>query len=71
MANRTPISSKLKLTISYQNEEGADKTRQLTLAHLKNGAAPDAITATVDAIAALHSDPVTAITEVIENEITA
>ena len=34
MAERTPVSSKLKLTVSYQDGSGAQKTRQVTLAHV-------------------------------------
>ena len=69
MAERTPVSSKLKLTVSYQDGSGAQKTRQVTLAHLKSGAEPanivDVVTAT------LQDDPFTAIREVVEHEISA
>ena len=45
MAERTAISSKLKLTVSYQDHEGAQKKRQMTFAHLKPSAEPESITA--------------------------
>lgn len=71
MAERTAISSKLKLTVSYQDHEGAQKKRQMTFAHLKPSAEPESITAVATAIGTLQDDPITSIREVIENEITA
>ena len=71
MAERTAISSKLKLTVSYQDHEGAQKKRQMTFAHLKPSAEPESITAAAAAIGTLQDDPITSIREVIENESTA
>lgn len=71
MAERTALSTKLKLTISYQDSQGQSKTRQLTMAHLKNNAEPANIAAAVGAVGTLQDDPITAIREVVENEITA
>lgn len=71
MAERTAISSKLKLTVSYQDQEGAQKTRQMTFAHLKPAAAPENIAAAAAAIGTLQDDPITIIREVVEHEITA
>ncbi len=71
MAERTAVSTKLKLTMSYQDGTGASKTRQVTMAHLKNGADPENIAAAVGAVGSLQDDPITAIREVVENEITA
>lgn len=71
MAERTEISTKLKLTVSYQDDAGETKNRQMTLANLKSGAAPDSIIAAVAAIGTLQDDPITAIREVTETEITA
>ncbi len=71
MAECTAISSKLKLTVSYQDHEGAQKKRQMTFAHLKPSAEPESITAVATAIGTLQDDPITSIREVIENEITA
>ena len=63
MATRTAVSSKLKLTVSYTDDGGKDKTRQITLANLK---------ANVEAAnATLQNDPVSKIVEVTENEISA
>lgn len=71
MAERTAISSKLKLTVSYQDHKGAQKKRQMTFAHLKPSAEHESITAVATAIGTLQDDPITSIREVIENEITA
>ncbi len=71
MAERTAISSKLKLTVSYQDHEGTQKKRQMTFAHLKPSAEPENIAAAAAAIGTLQDDPITSIREVIENEITA
>ena len=69
MATRTVVSSKLKLTVSYMDDGGKDKTRQVTLANLKANVEPATIISTADAIATLQDDPVSKITEVTENEI--
>jgi hypothetical protein len=69
MATRTVVSSKLKLTVSYMDGDGKDKTRQVTLANLKANVEPATIISTADAIATLQDDPVSKITEVTENEI--
>ena len=50
MAERTAISSKLKLTVSYQDHEGTQKKRQMTFAHLKPSAEPENIAAAAAAI---------------------
>ena len=71
MAERTPVSSNLKLTVSYQDGSGAQKTRQVTLAHLKSGAEPANIVDVVTALGTLQDDPFTAIREVVEHEISA
>ena len=63
MATRTAVSSKLKLTVSYTDDGGKDKTRQITLANLKANVE--------EAIATLQNDPVSKIVEVTENEISA
>lgn len=71
MAERTPISSKLKLTVSYQDGSGAQKKRQVTMAHLKSGAEPANIVDVVTALGTLQDDPFTSIHEVVEHEISA
>ena len=71
MAERTPISSKLKLTVSYQDGSGAQKKRQVTMAHLKSGAEPTNIIDVVTALGTLQDDPFTSIREIVEHEISA
>lgn len=71
MAKRAVVSSKLKLTVTYMNEEGKEKNRQVTLANLKANVEPANIVSAAGAIATLQNDPVSKIVEVTENEITA
>ncbi|MCH4166771.1 MAG: DUF1659 domain-containing protein [Megasphaera sp.] len=71
MATRTAVSSKLKLTVSYTDDGGNDKTRQVTLANLKANVEAANIINAADAIATLQNDPVSKIVEVTENEISA
>ena len=52
-------------------EDGAQKTRQVTLAHLKSGAEPANIVDVVTALGTLQDDPFTVIREVVEHEISA
>ena len=71
MATRTAVSSKLKLTVSYTDDGGKDKTRQITLANLKANVEAANIIQAAEAIATLQNDPVSKIIEVTENEISA
>lgn len=71
MAERTALSNKLKLAVSYQTDDGTQKKRQVTMAHLKAGAEPANIVDVVTARGTLQDDTFTAIREVVENEISA
>lgn len=71
MATRTAVSNKLKLTVSYTDDGGKDKNRQVTLANLKTNVEAGNIINAVEAIATLQNDPVSKIVEVAEHEISA
>ena len=61
-AERKAISSKLKLVISYNDENDNLCEKSVQMRNLVTG---------VNAIGTLYEDPITGIHEVVENEITA
>ena len=64
-AERKAISGKLKLVISYNDENDNLCEKSVQMRNLVNGADP------ANAIGTLYEDPITGIHEVVENEITA
>ena len=70
MAERSAVSSKLKLVLSYQTttaKRGANRYRCATSSSMPTPA--NVITA-VDAIGTLYENPIVTVREVVENEIT-
>jgi hypothetical protein len=67
-AERKVVSSKLKLVISYNDENDNLCEKSVQMRNLVNGADP---ATAVNAIGTLYEDPITGIHEVVENEITA
>ncbi|WP_101912366.1 DUF1659 domain-containing protein [Megasphaera vaginalis (ex Bordigoni et al. 2020)] len=69
MANRVPVSSKLKLVVSYVDEASKERKRELSFRDLKAGSEPAAIAAASAALAGLQEDTLTTVKEVVENVI--
>ena len=70
-AERKAVSSKLKLVISYNDENDNLCEKSVQMRNLVNGADPANVVTAVNAIGTLYEDPITGIHEVVENEITA
>ena len=71
MANRTPVSATLKLSVSYVNEKGESKIRNTTFSKLKPNSDAAAISETAAAFGTLQNDPISNVYEIVENEISA
>lgn len=70
MAERSAVSSKLKLVLSYQDDYGETQSKSVQMRNLViNADAANVITA-VDAIGTLYENPIVTVREVVENEIT-
>ena len=69
-AERKVVSSKLKLVISYNDENDNLCEKSVQMRNLVTGVEPANVVA-VNAIGTLYEDPITGIHEVVENEITA
>ena len=70
-AERKAISGKLKLVISYNDENDNLCEKSVQMRNLVNGAEPANVVTAVNAIGTLYEDPITGIHEIVENEITA
>ena len=80
-AERKAISSKLKLVISYNDENDNLCEKSVQMRNLVTGVEPanvvtavnatDGVDGCDNAIGTLYEDPITGIHEVVENEITA
>lgn len=73
-AERKAVSSKLKLVISYNDENDNLCEKSVQMRNLVTGVEPtNVVTAVnaVNAIGTLYEDPITGIHEIVENEITA
>lgn len=70
MAAREAISGKMKLIMTYQDEAGTQKERQVNLANLKANMEPAAISAVAAAFGTLQEDAIAEVHEIIESKIT-
>ena len=70
-AERKAVSSKLKLVISYNDENDNLCEKSVQMRNLVTGVEPANVVTAVNAIGTLYEDPITGIHEVVENEITA
>lgn len=71
MAARQALSGKMKLILTYQNEDGVTKERQVNLANLKAGMDAADVSAVATALGTLQEDPIKEVREIIESIITA
>jgi hypothetical protein len=69
--NAKQISGKLKLVISYNDENDNLCEKSVQMRNLVTGVEPANVVTAVNAIGTLYEDPITGIHEVVENEITA
>ena len=70
MAERSAVSSKLKLVLSYPDEYGETRSKSVLMRNLVVGAAAASVITAVDAIGTLYENPIVTVREVVENEIT-
>ena len=69
MAERSNLSNKLKLVVSYRDAEDNEKTRQITFKNLKGNADATAVYGAAEALAGLQEDTLIRVSEVSENVI--
>ena len=69
MAERSNLSNKLKLVVSYRDADDNEKTRQITFKNLKGNADATAVYGAAEALAGLQEDALIRISEVTENVI--
>ena len=69
MAERSNLSNKLKLVVSYRDADDNEKTRQITFKNLKGNADATAVYDAAEALAGLQEDALIRISEVTENVI--
>lgn len=70
MAERSAVSSKLKLVLSYQDDYGETRSKSVLMRNLVVGADAASVITAVDAIGTLYENPIVTVREVVENEIT-
>ena len=70
-AERKAISGKLKLVISYNDENDNLCEKSVQMRNLVTGVEPANVITAVNAIGTLYEDPITGIHEIVEKEITA
>lgn len=66
---REAISGKLKLIMTYQDDAGTLKERQVSLVNLKANMEPADLSAVAAAFGTLQEDPVAEVHEIIESKI--
>ena len=71
MAERSAVSSKLKLVLSYLDESGEARSKSVQMRNLVINADAETVIAAVGALGTLYDDPIVTVREVVENEITA
>lgn len=69
VAERSNLSNKLKLVVSYRDADDKEKTRQITFKNLKGDADATAVYDAAEALAGLQEDALVRISEVSENVI--
>lgn len=69
MAERSNLSNKLKLVVSYRDANDNEKTRQITFKNLKGDADATAVYDAAEALAGLQEDALIRVSEVSENVI--
>ncbi len=69
VAERSNLSNKLKLVVSYRDADDNEKTRQITFKNLKGNADATAVYGAAEALAGLQEDALIRISEVTENVI--
>ena len=70
MAERSAVSSKLKLVLSYQDDYGETRSKSVQMRKLVINADAASVITAVDAIGTLYENPIVTVREVVENEIT-
>ena len=70
MAERSAVSSKLKLVLSYQDDYGETRSKSVQMPNLVINADAASVITAVDAIGTLYENPIVTVREVVENEIT-
>ena len=70
MAERSAVSSKLKLVLSYQDDYGETRSKTVQMRNLVINADAASVITAVDAIGTLYENPIVTVREVVENEIT-
>lgn len=70
MAERSAVSSKLKLVLSYLDESGEARSKSVQMRNLVINADAEKVIAAVGALGTLYDDPIVTVREVVENEIT-
>ncbi len=69
MAEREAVAGKMKLIMSYQDDAGTWKERQVNLANLKANMEPTDLSAVAAAFGTLQEDAVKEVHEIIESRI--
>ncbi|WP_298014474.1 hypothetical protein [uncultured Megasphaera sp.] len=69
MAERSAVSSKLKLVLSYLDESGEARHKSVQMRNLVINADANSVITAVDALGTLYDDPIVTVREVVENEI--
>ena len=71
MAERSAVSSKLKLVLSYLDESGEARSKSVQMRNLVINADAENVIAAVGALGTLYDDPIVTVREVVEHEIPA
>ena len=71
MASRKAVSGKLKLVLSYTDENEKAKERQISFSGMKPGVEAQNLVNAANALAGLQPDTLARVLETVENEVVA